>query len=222
MPNLCIIGRGKLGQAVHQAAGPASTLIGHADAIPLCDLIVCATPGAEFLQLIDRLFEVNRPVIIASTGHAWPVELDRDLRHHGLSWVYGGNFSLVMQVLRQGMQRMSRLMKQTGLEPAAILRERHDITKRDAPSGTALLWQEWMGTGPVQIESLREAGATPRHDLSLNFASEKVQISHDVKDRMPYAEGIIWLSQRILAGEGVHAGLQTFESVFDSRFNLQD
>ena len=111
---------------------------------PMVDAIIVFVPGPAVQSLIPTLMEIAKPVVWGSTGFEWPSNMDEQLKKRGLKWAHGQNFSMGMQVIRRALQSMSTDLAR--LDQASVhIKDIHHTEKLDAPSGTALKWQQWLG-----------------------------------------------------------------------------
>jgi len=93
--------------------------------------------------------------------------------------------------------------------------EHHHAAKRDAPSGTALLWGSLLGPeerGKIRIHSIRSGTAVGTHRALLAGSGETLEIVHTVSDRSVFARGAI-RAARFLAGKS--PGLYTLEHMLE-------
>jgi len=175
------------------------------------DVIISFLPGDAFLDTIPELLETRIPVITGSTGFEWPggrTAFSDGLAQQGLTWVHAHNFSL-------GMNLMHEMIKILGMADSLYdevnfsLHEIHHTGKKDAPSGTAISWKEWLGK-PVEITSERTGDVIGEHALTLATPFEQITISHSARDRQIFASGALWTAEQVLnnsqvAGPGLHS-----------------
>jgi 4-hydroxy-tetrahydrodipicolinate reductase len=107
--------------------------------------------------------------------------------------------------------------------------EHHHAAKRDAPSGTALLWASHLAPGPdaveahpdvtrprasgtVRLHSIRSGTVPGTHRAILAGAGETLEIVHTVTDRSVFARGAI-RAARFLSGKP--PGLYTLEQMLE-------
>ncbi|HEY8963089.1 MAG TPA: dihydrodipicolinate reductase C-terminal domain-containing protein [Alphaproteobacteria bacterium] len=221
--NIAIIGGdGKLGQAIHKLADPSYHIVNlprnaryPLSVLHSADVIVVAVPAKEFNKVYPLVLAANRHAIIATTGHAWPENIDSILYERGITWVHSKNFAFDMQPIRHQISELGRKLRDQDIAARATLTETHDVKKQDRPSGTALLWRDWLGIDKIQVRSRRIAGALPKHRLKVTFNDQNIVITHEAKSRRIYAEGILWTAAQI-AEDHIHMkGLVLFERLQD-------
>jgi 4-hydroxy-tetrahydrodipicolinate reductase len=88
----------------------------------------------------------------------------------------------------------------------AWIHEAHHITKRDAPSGTALLLRDAMTAAgydrPIDMSSTR-AGAIPgTHTIGFDSQSDTIELTHTARDRRGFAAGALLAAQWVQGRRG--------------------
>lgn len=181
------------------------------DALSGADVAVSFLPGDAFASTIPLLLDSRLPVVTGSTGFEFPggaAAFDARLRDAGLRWIHASNFSLGMHLVRE-------ILPLLGMAPAFMpdarygMRETHHVRKQDAPSGTALSWQSWLGH-PVDIRSERTGDVIGDHEIQLTTGSERITLRHEALSRRIFAEGALQAVEWVLEpgrtpGPGLHA-----------------
>ena len=118
----------------------------------------------------------------------------------GLGVVVSANFSIgvnVFELIVADAARMMRAHPQYG----AWIHELHHVTKRDAPSGTALLLRDAMtraGYDRVVDVSSTRAGTIPgTHTIGFDGPSDTIELTHVARDRRAFASGALLAAQWI-------------------------
>jgi 4-hydroxy-tetrahydrodipicolinate reductase len=88
----------------------------------------------------------------------------------------------------------------------AWIHEAHHATKRDAPSGTALLLRDAMDAAgydrPIDVSSTR-AGTIPGiHTVGFDGPSDTIELTHTARDRRGFASGALLAAQWIQGKRG--------------------
>lgn len=212
---LALLGAGKTGSKVLQLYPDATVfntnnaptvekLKGH-------DVVISFLPGEAFSQLIPTLVESALPVVTGSTGFTWPADMDQILKQKNLTWIYASNFSLGMNLVRQMIGILSKA--ETLFNDVEFkIHEIHHTKKLDAPSGTALSWQEWLGS-TCEISSERIGDIVGIHELTLNTSNEEIFLRHNAKDRGIFAQGAVWAARLLTNSNKVSPGLHQFSNV---------
>lgn len=167
-------------------------------------------PGHVFLEYVDILVEAKLNVVTGSTGSELPANLSKKLEDKNLSWIQGHNFSLGMNLVRQMMlvlDKANRLFDNY----TAHIHEVHHTKKLDAPSGTALRWNNWL-SDKATISSAREGDIVGDHLLTIKTSTEQINLQHIALDRKIFAQGAIWALNHIKNNK-IEPGLHWFEDI---------
>ena len=208
---LLIVGYGKMGRLVDQlAAEQGMDVVGRVDAgreewAPADAAIDFSTADA-LLENFPRYLELRVPLVIGTTG--WNAHVDRlraEAAQARLGVVAAANFSIgvnVFHLLAAEAARLFRPQDQYG----AWIHEAHHATKRDAPSGTALLLRDAMVEAgfdrPVDMSSTR-AGTIPGiHTIGFDSASDTIELTHTARDRRGFASGALLAARWVQKREG--------------------
>jgi 4-hydroxy-tetrahydrodipicolinate reductase len=117
--------------------------------------------------------------------------------------VASANFSIgvnIFQVLAAEAARLAQAQPEYG----AWIHEAHHATKKDAPSGTALLLRDAMtaaGFGrPIDISSTRAGSIPGTHTIGFDGPSDTIELTHTARDRRGFARGALvaakWVQNR--------------------------
>jgi len=102
--------------------------------------------------------------------------------------------------LSLGVNLMAALARQAaaalGAETPVAIEDIHHQWKRDAPSGTALMLGEaigsqWRGEGNITYSSVREGDAVGVHTISFELDGEEIELVHRAHNRNIYALGAL-------------------------------
>lgn len=213
---VAILGKGKTGNRVIEKLAASEVTVFDTSNPPTLeklkghDAVISFLPGEAFLAYIDLLIDSKVPVVTGSTGFEWPSDIDKKLKENETPWIKAHNFSLGMNLVKQMLQVLSKADK-LFTKPKFKIHEVHHIMKLDAPSGTALSWQDWLGSS-CDITSERTGDVVGEHRLTLETKTENIIIEHQAKDRGIFAAGAIWATEKIISGS-VPAGLNDFSDV---------
>lgn len=172
------------------------------------DAIISFVPGQVLIEYLDILIESGIPVISGSTGMEWPEHLHDQLQERGTTWVWAHNFALGMTIAKSLIEQLSQM---SGLLTDASfgIHEVHHTAKLDAPSGTALSWQHWLGS-EANISYDRIDDVIGEHELVLKTQFEEISIRHKALDRTLFANGALWATRQVLETD-LPAGLLPLE-----------
>lgn len=187
------------------------------------DVVVSFLPGDAFSGHIPLLVASGLPVVCGSTGFAFPggkKSFSELLSSHGITWIYASNFSLGMQIMHEILPLIGR-MSEILLSADVRINEVHHTEKKDAPSGTALSWLDWLGI-PAEISSERTGDVVGEHELSIETDSELIKVHHSAKNRRLFAQGALKAAEWILDAEMLpEAGLHPFSQVIRNQLSTQ-
>ncbi len=182
------------------------------------DAVIIFVPGESVVNIIDMVLASGTRAAWGSTGFSWPDDLDRRVQTMRTKWVMANNFSLGMNLIRKAIESMSvgsKILK----NPVFHIHEVHHIHKKDAPSGTAISWKNWLNK-PVNITSAREGDVNGFHELTIKTGTEKISLSHEAMDRSIFAEGAIWAAEQLVTNQQLTYGVHTFGELFDLSTNV--
>ena len=206
---LLIVGYGKMGRLVDQLAQDQGIQVvgrvdeGREEWAP-ADVAIDFTNAEALTRNFGRYIEHGLPVVIGTTG--WSAQAARfrqEAEAAGLGVVASANFSIGVNIFQLVVNEAARLMDQQP-DYGAWIHESHHITKRDAPSGTAILLRDSMigaGYGRAIDMSSTRAGAIPgTHTVGFDGPSDTIELTHAARDRRGFASGALvaarWIQGR--------------------------
>jgi 4-hydroxy-tetrahydrodipicolinate reductase len=177
--------------------------VGSGDWSAPADVAVDFSTAEALRDNFRRYADRGLAVVIGTTGwSAHEAELRRHAEAAHLGVVASANFSIGVNLFQLMVAEAARLM-QAHEQYGAWIHEAHHATKRDAPSGTALVLRDIMvGASykrPIDMSSTR-AGAIPgTHTVGFDGASDTIELTHTARDRRGFAAGAL-LAARWLEG----------------------
>jgi len=223
---IAVIGAGKTGGKVVELLGDELSEVFDGDnkvtveKLKESDAAIIFVPGDAVSDIIDTVIESGIPAAWGSTGHKWPEDLEDQVKAKNAKWVLASNFSLGMNVIRKSIEAISAgsaILK----DPEFHIHEVHHIHKKDAPSGTALSWKEWLDR-EAEVTSAREGDVKGIHELTLKTGTEEITLRHKALDRALFAEGAIWAAKQLVNNSKMEAGIRTFGQLFDQIMEEQE
>lgn len=214
MPNLALIGYGKMGRMVDQFAPEygftvtARVDVGREEPLDGADVAVeFSTPGAV-VGNIAKLATRRIPSVVGTTG--WLEHLNearRLIAENDTGLIWSPNFSIGVNVFERLVAEAAHLLNDEK-EYGAWAWEIHHITKKDAPSGTLLkLVQAMKDAGyerDINVSSSR-AGAHPgTHEIGFDSAADTVTLRHTARSREGFARGALKAAQWIVGRKGFY------------------
>ena len=207
---LLIVGYGKMGQLVDQLAPEAGFTVvgrvddGRAEWAP-ADVAIDFSTADALLANFQRYVELRVPVVIGTTG--WNAHVERlrtDAAAARLGVVAAANFSIGVNVFQLVAAEAARLMRDQA-QYGAWIHEAHHATKRDAPSGTAMLLRDAMTQAgfsrPIDVSSTRAGTIPGTHTIGFDSASDTIELTHTARDRRGFATGALvaaaWIQGKV-------------------------
>ena len=209
---ILLVGYGKMGRLVEELAAAHGMEIatridvGSGDWSVPADVAIDFSTAAALKENFPRYVERKLPAVIGTTGWA---ELLPDFRQQadkaGLGVVASANFSIGINLFEMMVADAARIARQHP-QYGAWIHEAHHATKRDAPSGTALLLRDVMTAAgydrPIDMSSTR-AGAIPgTHTVGFDGPSDTIELTHTARDRRGFASGALLAAQWIQGKRG--------------------
>lgn len=161
-----------------------------------------------------KCFDNQIPLVAGTTG--WYEQMDEVLDYcqkHSASFVFGSNFSIGVNVFFKINELMAEIMNhQSQFLPS--IEETHHITKKDAPSGTAIqlakiIENQYDKSLEVPIQSFRLTDVPGIHKVTYQAENETIELVHTAKNRVELARGAVkaalWLVN--------HPGIYNFKDI---------
>ena len=212
MPNLAIVGYGKMGRLIDQLAPEygfhvtARVDIGRDEPLAGADVAVEFSVPSAALANIRKVAALGIPIVVGTT--AWGAHLAEaqaliESNHGALVW--SPNFSVGVNVFTRLASEAARLLANEK-EYGAWAWEIHHITKKDAPSGTLIQLVDRMKaagfTRNIDTSSSR-AGAHPgTHEIGFDSAADTITLRHTARSREGFARGALKAAQWIIGRQG--------------------
>lgn len=208
---MLIVGYGKMGRLIDRMATDQGIEIagrvdvdgsGWTDA----DVAVDFTTADALLANFPRYLEGRMPIVIGTTGwSAHEPTLRAEAERAGLGVVAAPNFSIGVNLFASVVREAARLMT-THRQYGAWIHEAHHATKRDAPSGTALILRDTMieagYLAGIDMSSTRAGQIPGVHTVGFDGASDTIELTHRARDRGGFASGAILAAQWIQGKRG--------------------
>jgi 4-hydroxy-tetrahydrodipicolinate reductase len=179
------------------------------DPLPLianAQALIDFTTPAVSVELAALAAQARIVHVIGTTGFS-PDEEEkiRAAARHAVI-VKSGNMSMGVNLLASLVKQAAKALPDFDVQ----IVEMHHRTKRDAPSGTALLLGKATGRNDVGYASLRGGTVVGEHDVILAGPGERIVLGHTAEDRMIFARGAIAAA---LWGQGKKPGLYAMADV---------
>ena len=214
MPNLAIVGYGKMGRLVDQLAPEYGFTVTARIDIDRDEPLAGADAAVEFsipssvLANIGKLAPLRIPIVVGTTGWlAHLAEAKAIIEKNDSALIWSPNFSVGVNVFTRLVVEAARLLKNEK-EYGAWAWEIHHITKKDAPSGTLLKLVEQMksaGFDRAIDTSSNRAGAHPgTHEIGFDSAADTITLRHTARSREGFARGALKAAQWIIGRRGFY------------------
>ena len=215
--NIAILGYGKMGKAIETICASKEHSIGlkidsknthllNTKNLSNIDVAIeFSTPNTAFDNIAFCLNN-NIPVISGTTG--WLEELPKIkklCKETQGSFLHSSNFSIGINIFIEILKKTNSLIK--SLEYQINIIETHHTSKKDSPSGTALLLKELiLNEQPRDIEipimSKRIGQNHGEHTITFSSNIDTIQLSHKANNRIGFAKGSILAAEFILNKTG--------------------
>ena len=212
--------RGRLGAAILALAGERRVAVGlerwrggeRRTAPP--DVVLDVSHRSALRDSADLARALGVALVVGTSGRG----ADDDALLRGLAdrvpVLVADNFSLGHFVQARVAELVARTSRLAGAAEIAVV-DRHPVTKRDAPSGTARRLAHLLergGAGAVRVESLRHGPPVSDHRIALTLDCETVTIDHAVSGLRAMAAGALLAAA--WAARPVPPGHYTMDDVY--------
>lgn len=218
MPQLLIVGHGRMGSLVASLAGAygfdvagiVTTQNGHraiADGVfGHVDVAIDFTLAEAVPKTLPALAARGINVVIGTTGwQADEAALRTLVADAGIGVVAASNFSLGMNLFQLVVADAARLFAPQA-DFAAWIHEAHHDRKKDAPSGTALTLKAAMEQAgfdrTIDVSSTRAGSIPGTHTVGFDGPSETIELTHTVRDRAVFARGALVAARWLVGRKG--------------------
>jgi len=145
-------------------------------------------------------------VVIGTTGwQRQEAAMRQTAREAGIGVLAAANFSLGVNVFQLAVEEASRHFAKHP-EFGAWIHEAHHVTKKDAPSGTALTIKSGMERAgyqsPIDVSSARAGSIPGTHTVGFDGPSETIEFTHTVRDRAVFARGALAAAKWLVGKQG--------------------
>ena len=222
MPELAIVGYGKMGKLVEQLAPEYGFQValkldefnnaGFEGLTPEnfrgIDVAIDFSIPSAVLGNVARIAALGVNMVIGTTGWLEHLEaVKAAVDRHGIGLVWSPNYSVGVHAFFKLVSEAARLLA-TQPEYGAWAWEIHHSTKKDAPSGTLLkLVDEMKKAGyarSIDVGSNR-AGAHPgTHEIGFDSAADTITLRHTARNREGFARGALRAAHWLAGKKGFH------------------
>jgi 4-hydroxy-tetrahydrodipicolinate reductase len=222
MPDLAIIGYGKMGRLIEQLAPEYGCNVKlkldefnnanfegiTQDNFRGIDAAIDFSIPSAVRRNVEGIAALGVNLVIGTTGWQEHAEAVRSaVARHGIGLVWSPNYSVGVNAFLRILAEASRLLASQP-EYGAWAWEIHHSTKKDAPSGTLIkLVEEMKKAGyarPIDVGSNR-AGAHPgTHEIGFDSGADTITLRHTARSREGFARGALQAAQWVVGKKGFH------------------
>lgn len=217
---VAIVGDGKMGAAAAELAAARGWTItarlGRRDnkegkgiareALGNPDVLIEFTQPSAAVANIRAAVEAGLPIVCGTSGWYDALPLVRELAGTQQGSVFwSANFSVGANLLFQLAREAGRRLTGHPAFGTHIL-ELHHGAKRDSPSGTAIVLEEFLREGlrkTTPITSVRAGSAPGEHTVIIDGPFEQLTLKHEARDRRVFADGALIAADWLVGRTGV-------------------
>lgn len=229
--NIALVGYGKMGKTIeklaiakgHNISLKASSthpLESLQDELKATDVAIEFTSPESALVNLELLAKNRTPTICGSTG--WLNNFDKvsnQFKSVQTPFLYASNFSIGVNIFFAINRKLAQMMNHWPEYKASMV-ESHHVTKKDAPSGTAVslaediisehqnlnVWQlksDSDSKDSLPITAIREADVKGMHEVQYKSEIDQIVIRHEAFSREGFASGALMAAEWIVGREGI-------------------
>jgi 4-hydroxy-tetrahydrodipicolinate reductase len=218
---ILLVGHGKMGRMVEDLAGefgcevagfldPHDAAGGHdgpeSERWLGVDVAIDFSSPDAVMKNVPVLARRGINLVVGTTG--WQKDeaaVRRAVADTGAGIVVAPNFSTGVVLFEAIVARAAALFAPRG-EFGAWLHEAHHGTKKDAPSGTALMLKRAMEQSgfsrPIDVSSTRAGFIPGVHTVGFDGPAETITLTHSARDRSAFARGALLAATWIVGKRG--------------------
>jgi 4-hydroxy-tetrahydrodipicolinate reductase len=158
-----------------------------------CQVLVdFSAPPEALLPHLRCAAEKKLPAVVGSTGISAEIRVEIERLESRIPLLYSANMSLGINLLAMLARQVQELLP--GAFDVDIV-EMHHRTKRDAPSGTALMiaqqLQQVTREGKIHHHSIRAGDVIGEHTVLFTGVGERLELTHRAASREAFAQGTL-------------------------------
>ncbi|MBN9399431.1 MAG: 4-hydroxy-tetrahydrodipicolinate reductase ['Candidatus Kapabacteria' thiocyanatum] len=244
---IALVGHGAMGREIERLAPqtPCAITRIYDEARPFdaatvnddIDVVIDFTQPDAVLATVETAARHGIDVVIGTTG--WMQHMDRVkgiCDRHGVGLIHGSNFSVGVQLFFR-LVRAASILVQDVTEYDVMIHEWHHRRKKDSPSGTALtmagivldeldrktrIVTDAINDTPIaadmlHVSSTRGGEIVGRHVLTLDSAADRIELTHDARNRSGFALGALLAAEWIHGKTGVYDFTDVFPEIMSQR-----
>ncbi len=174
--------------------------------ISKCDVIIEFSNPKNAFKNISFCLKSGAKVISGSTGWTQKLEEVKEIcLKNSATFLFSENFSLGLNIFLESAQKIALDSNKNKFK--IEITETHHLSKKDKPSGTALLIEEKISndqnTDSVKIKSVRTGDVIGDHEIKYIYENEIISLKHSALNRDIFAKGAILAAEFVSNKTGV-------------------
>jgi len=185
-----------------------------------CDVAIEFSTPENASQNFHKCFIQKIPLVSGTTG--WYHQLDElleDCKKQNSSFIYGTNFSIGANIFFSISTQLAKIINSQDQYDCSI-QETHHITKKDAPSGTAITVAQkiinelnnknsWVlgnaqNENQIPITSYRIGDAIGEHIVTFSSNEDSLSVIHHANNRSGLAQGAVKAALWLIENPGIY------------------
>jgi len=230
---ISLIGYGKMGKAVEQAASEMGVeVIGRLrststekewDDAMAADAFIDFSDPKAFFKNLEKIAPSKKAVVTGTTGWHEQFSIAEEIADRfQIGLFYAENFSIGMHLFSKIVQEAAKLVNRFGQYDAALM-EIHHREKGDSPSGTALKLAEILlssierkkriqsermdrkiSSDELHVSSLRTGSVPGTHEVVFSSSKDTITLTHQAHDRTLWARGALQAAEWVQGKKGIY------------------
>jgi 4-hydroxy-tetrahydrodipicolinate reductase len=216
--NILVLGKGKTGSLVAEIAQERGHTVRSAasaenaanaalsrNALQSVDVVIDFTSPHVVLENIATCVRNGGTMVVGTTGWYDHIPQIQNLVETAQTgFVFGANFSVGVNLFFEVARAVAPALN---LGYTGNIVERHHVTKKDKPSGTAIAINNVIASEAgesLEIESIRAENIVGDHEIRLESANDTITLAHSAKTRRGFAEGAVRAAEWIHGKTGFY------------------
>ena len=171
-----------------------------------CDVIIEFSNPKDAFKNISFCLKLGARVISGTTG--WTQKLEEAKKiclERSAAFLFSENFSLGLNIFLESVQKIASDSNKNKFK--IEITETHHLSKKDKPSGTALLIEHkilsMQNARPTKIKSIRRGNVIGDHEIKYIYENEIISLKHRALNRNIFAKGAILAAEFICNKKGI-------------------
>lgn len=242
--NIGILGYGRMGKMIESVSvsrknNVSEIVDNEKDFSGNADVFIDFTLPHVVMANIEKCCDKKVPMVIGTTGWLEHLqEVDKKAKESGIPIIYGGNFSLGVNLFWRALAKVSKEFSAFSGEYDVFTHEFHHRKKMDSPSGTAIttaqvILDNFPAKKKIQDQCLIDRSIEPdelhvtatrggsiigTHSTYFDSDFDTVELTHQARTREGFAYGAVLAAENI---QKLKPGLHHFPDIFEELFTKE-